>query len=118
MIQKEKECFFCRALADEGIITGELPHNGLHRHHIIFGTGNRQLSEKYGLWVWLCPYHHNMGGKESVHRNDTLRRSMERIGQKAFEMHHGSREDFMKIFMKNYLQVPPGGPAGKGEGDV
>lgn len=28
------------------------------RHHIIHGTGFRQLSEDEGLWVYLCNLHH------------------------------------------------------------
>lgn len=103
IIQGEKECYFCRALANREGCFGELTHNGLHRHHIIYGAGRRKFSERYGLWIWLCPHHHNLGGMEAVHMNETLRRYTERIAQKAFEQRGGSRQDFVEIFGRNYL---------------
>lgn len=104
IIQREKECYFCRALASREGNYGELTRTGLHRHHILYGAGRRKLSERYGLWIWLCPYHHQTGGMEAVHGNKSLRRHTERIAQKAFEARGGSREDWMRIFGKNYLE--------------
>ena len=46
LIQTEKECWFCGAQVN------------LERHHIFAGTANRPISEKYGLWVYLCHEHH------------------------------------------------------------
>lgn len=102
IIQDKKECYFCRALAEQEGYYGELTDKGLHRHHIIYGGGRRQLSEQYGLWIWLCAHHHNMGGEESVHGNKTLRRFTERIAQKAWETTK-TRDEWMAVFGRNYL---------------
>lgn len=89
MIQNEKECFVCKTIYN------------LHNHHIFYGTANRRLSEKYGLKVWLCGNHHNLSN-EGVHFNRKLDLYIKKIGQAAFEKTH-TREEFMKIFGKNYL---------------
>lgn len=92
IIQDTKECF----------ITGQT--TGLHKHHI-FGGANRDLSEKYGLTIWLISQLHNMGGDKCVHQNKELMQLVRRTGQLAFERVHGTREDFIKIFGRNYLEV-------------
>lgn len=108
IIEGKKECYFCRILANVEGYYGELPSKGLHRHHIMYGMGRRALSERYGLWIWLCYHHHNDpslnrdGVAESVHFNRTLRRQTERIAQRAFET-KGSRDDWVSIFGRNYL---------------
>lgn len=89
IIQSEKECFICYNT------------KCLECHHIFHGTANRKLAEKYGIKVWLCNMHHT--GARGVHRSNELDEHLKRIGQKAFERQHGTREDFMKIFGKNYL---------------
>ena len=89
IIQSEKECFICYNT------------KGLECHHIFHGTANRKLAEKYGLKVWLCNDHHT--GSRGVHRSNEFDEHLKRIGQRAFERAHGSREDFMRIFGKNYL---------------
>lgn len=89
IIQSEKECFICANIKN------------LESHHIFHGTANRKLSEKYGLKVWLCNDHHT--GSGGVHRSKEFDNHLKRIGQKAFERKYGSREDFMRIFGKNYL---------------
>lgn len=73
---------------------------GLEEHHI-FGASNRKWSEKYGLKVRLCHYCHNeppMG----VHHNKAQMDKYHRLAQEAFERTH-SREEFMRIFGRNYL---------------
>ena len=42
--------------------------HGLHKHHVFFGTANRQLSEEDGMVVYLCPECHEHGAR-AVHRN-------------------------------------------------
>lgn len=101
IIQHEKECYFCRALADHEGYRGELAHMGLHRHHVMYGAGRRDLSEQFGLWIWLCPYHHTLG-PEAVHKNKEIRRSTERIAQKAWETKR-TRGEWVRIFGRNYL---------------
>ena len=81
-----------------------------HKHHI-FGGANRKLSEQYGLWVYLCPEHHNMSN-HSVHRDRKIMEKYHTLGQKAFEkkfMHDKmasedeARTEFMRIFGRSYL---------------
>lgn len=101
ILQKEKECFCCRALYENG---GDLPKdytNPLHKHHIMHGTAGRKIADRWGLWVWLCPYHHTIAD-ESVHRSRATDEALIRIGQRAFEQEY-SREKWMDLFGKNYL---------------
>ena len=88
IIQTEKECLICKTTI------------GLDKHHV-FGAANRRLSEKYGLTVFLCREHHT--GNAGVHRNKVFNERLKKLGQKRFEEHCGSREDFMRIFGRNYL---------------
>lgn len=72
------------------------------RHHI-YGSANRKYSEQYGLTVYLCPECHRVS-ETAVHRNKEVRKTLQRIGQRAFENKCGSRQEFIKIFGKNYLE--------------
>ena len=101
-----KECYFCRALAWEEGYYGELTDKGLHKHHIMHGTANRKLADKFGLWVWLCPMHHEFGS-EAVHRAPKIDLLLKQIGQKAFELEYG-HDKWMEVFNKNYLEVEDG----------
>ena len=112
IVQKtdEKECYFCRAL--DCLETGglsDLRREDNERHHIFFGysSKDRDNSEKYGLWVYLCPYHHRIA-PESVHKSKATCRLLHRIGQKAFEDLYG-HEKFMEIFKENYIMDNEGG---------
>lgn len=80
-----------------------------HEHHI-FGGSNRRMSTEWGMTVYLCPYCHNKchNGKGSP----LVRRDLHRKGQKVWEDFYGlelklsgkcPREEFMKIFGRNYL---------------
>ena len=75
---------------------------GLHRHHIFAGNGRRGISERRGLWVYLCSYHHNMG-PYSVHNNRALDLKLRQMGQQAWEREYGSREDFIKEMGRSWL---------------
>lgn len=88
IIQIHKECFMCHRTGD------------LHSHHI-FGGPNRKWSEKYGLKIWLCPEHHNMSDN-GIHFNKALDLQIKQIAQREFEDTY-TREEFMRIFGKNYL---------------
>lgn len=56
--------------------------HGLHKHHVFFGTANRQLSEEDGMVVYLCPDCHEHGAR-AVHRNRetdvALKQAAERV---------------------------------------
>lgn len=78
----------------------------LEEHHVIYGHGKRNLSERYGLKVYLCPAHHQYS-PEAVHHNfvngtkygDYLKQQ----AQKRF-MEFYPKLNFMEIFGKNYLE--------------
>lgn len=95
LMQFDKECFLCRLLLDAE------NRRELEEHHVFFGTANRQLSEKHGMKVWLCRYHHT-GSNVAVHncRENDLR--LKKIGQRIFENDH-SRNEFIEIFGRSYL---------------
>ena len=101
IIQEEKECFFCRALYEAG---EELPTEytkPLHHHHIMHGTANRKISDRTGLWVWLCPYHHEKA-PEAVHNSRETDIRLIRIGQMYFEKKYGHSR-WMELFGKNFI---------------
>lgn len=91
ILQEDKEsCFLCGS------------HRWLEEHHV-FGGGKRQLSEKYGLKVYLCHYCHNEP-PHGVHHNSATRQFLQRKTQrKAMERYQWTVEDFRFIFGKNYL---------------
>jgi len=93
--KKRHECYLCRKLYmdDSQKVTEE--------HHAIHGNGRRQLSEKYGLKVYLCQAHHT-GSNQAVHLNHEMDLMVEQDAQRAFEKDH-SRSEFISIFGKSYL---------------
>lgn len=91
ILQREKKCW----------VTGD--RYNLHEHHI-FGGARRKLSEKYGLKVYLRGDWHNLAGY-GVHFNHDLDMRLKRAGQQAFELDH-SREEFIRIFGKSYIDEP------------
>ena len=88
IIQTEKECYFCGIRA------------GLEEHHIMAGMANRQISEDYGLKVWLCHRHHT--GDMGAQYDRGLNLQLMELAQKKFEELHG-HELWMQLFRKNYL---------------
>lgn len=92
ILQNEKKCY----------ITGRT--SGLHVHHIFEGK-NRNLSEKYGLKVYLIPELHNASG-EGVHGKNghILNMELKKEAQRTAMKYYGwSKEDFIRIFGRNYL---------------
>ena len=87
IIQTNKECYICGN-----------PY--VEEHHVIYGTSNRKSSEKYGLKVFLCYEHHR--GNQGVHFNKELDTFLKQTAQRKFEESH-TREEFMAIFGRNYL---------------
>lgn len=69
------------------------------RHEILYGIGNRVFSKIHGTWVNVCPRCHN-----EIHNNPNTGVDMhlKRDAQWNFERSH-SREEFVKIFGRNYL---------------
>ena len=90
IISNDKKCFICGSDIN------------LHKHHIFYGTANRRISEKQGCWVYLCAKHHNLS-KEGVHYDKEKDLYLKKFAQATWEMEKGSREEFIKIFGRNYL---------------
>ena len=80
-------------------ITGRT--DGLHKHHI-YGGARRQISERYGLYIYLRPEWHNMSNK-GIHFDPILDKLAKKSGQLIFESVY-SREKFMELFGRNYLE--------------
>ena len=74
---------------------------GYHKHHIFNGNGLRNLSEKFGLYVWVKWDDHVLDSN-SLHENPRLMLALKRKGQKQFQQHFPNL-DFKKYFGKNYL---------------
>ncbi len=70
-------------------------------HHCFGGRANRKLSDQYGMIVPLCVEHHR--GNTGVHRCRAVDLKVKQLAQTTFEKKVGSREEFMKIFGRNYL---------------
>lgn len=68
---------------------------------MVFGRANRKLSEKYGLKVYLCLWHHTEG-PEAVHHNARLRQQLEEDAQRAFMKTH-SLDEWMSVFGRNFI---------------
>jgi hypothetical protein len=87
-MQQSERCYICGR------------QTTLERHHVLGGVANRPLSEKYGLWVWLCHEHHT--GTNGAQYNKDLNQRLKRLAQIAFEARH-SHKEWMDTFRKNYL---------------
>lgn len=85
----DRECYICKTTRD------------IQAHHVFFGSGYRKLSDNYGMVVDLCMSHHT--GPQGVHFNRALDLRLKREFQDGFEKSH-TREEFMKIFGRNYLE--------------
>lgn len=96
MHEKDGTCYLCRKLYNQ-----QFPYSNVEEHHIFNGTANRKWSEKYGLKVYLCVWHHREG-PEAVHNNKYVRESLKREAQEFFEQTH-TREEFRRIFGRSWL---------------
>ena len=92
--KKDGTCYLC------GKLHGDYSRKNVQEHHVVFGTANRKLSEKYGLKVYLCLYHH-VEGTEAVHRNAGLDRMLKIEAQRVF-CKEFPKLDWMAVFGKNY----------------
>lgn len=94
--KKDRTCYLCMLLHGD-----DSRKEALHEHHVIYGWANRKLSEKYGLKVYLCLGHHEIGS-EAVHINREIDLQIKEIAQRAFEI-MWPEKSFREIFGKNYL---------------
>lgn len=92
----------------ESIITDNMSECAIcHRrpvevHHIVFGTANRDLSEKFGLIVPLCPYHHREG-PTAVHAYRPANLYFKKLAQEAFKK-VWKEYDFREVFGKEWFE--------------
>lgn len=94
--KRDGTCYLCV------LLNGDYEtRTGLHEHHVISGTASRQLSERYGIKVYLCVQHH-IFGPAAVHNNPNIRSILQKKAQETFEKKY-SHEKWMDVFGKNYL---------------
>jgi len=85
LISKESVCFFCRS-------------NTIVRHEL-FRNANRDKSKAYGLWVNVCPFHHDM-----LHNDYDAENAMQKQAEiKALSVYGWNKRKFIEVFGKNYL---------------
>lgn len=89
IIQIERECFFCGKLT------------GLEEHHVFGGVANRKISERYGLKIFCCDYHHR-DPKNGVQYNPEMNLKLKQEAQRAFQNIYGHKL-WMQLIRKNYL---------------
>lgn len=70
--------------------------------HHVYGASNRKISDRYGYIVPLCMSHHT-AGPSSVHFNRDFDLRLKKLAQKHFEAQNGTRDEFIRIFGRNYL---------------
>ena len=68
---------------------------------MFFGRALRKLSEKYGMKVYLCVFHHRTW-KEAVHKNARINKMVQAYAQRAFEK-KWPEKNFREIFGRNYI---------------
>ena len=96
ILQTERECYE----------TGRT--DNLHKHHIYYGRGMRDISEKNRFWVYLTGEYHNQSTVRGVHfDNYLLDHRLKRECQKKFLETHSLKDWYAlaKFPMPNYLGV-------------
>jgi hypothetical protein len=98
LYSEERECIRC-----------ERPD--VHRHHIFYGTGRRDVSEREGCWAYLCGPHHNLS-RHGVHFDHGYDEWLKKDCQRRWEIREieecgidceEARRRFTLIFFKSYL---------------
>ena len=103
--KKSGTCYLCM------LLNGDDSRKTTQEHHVIYGKGNRKLSERYGLKVYLCIAHHlHDGGPYAVHRNKAISDLLCVEAQKAFEKAY-PEESFRVVFGCNYWAAEAFKPA-------
>ncbi len=97
-IMHSKESGYCYLCA---LLHGDYTYKPTEEHHVVFGSGQREISEQYGLKVYVCKKHHR-AGPEAPHSNQEIRELLCKLAQERFETTY-PRERWTSIFKKNYL---------------
>ena len=83
------ECYLCHFVGDTA------------RHEVYYGTGTRELSKRYGLWVDLCPRcHDEVHAEPEGEKAKKLRTDAEQ----AFIAEGHSQAEFTRIFITGYIK--------------
>lgn len=90
VLDNEKRCYICHS------------EQNLEQHHIFFGTSNREQSERFGCWVWLCNEHHT-GSNMAAHHNRGTDLFLKRRCEITLLNKGWTIERFIKIFGRNYV---------------
>lgn len=98
MQKKDGRCYLCM------LLYGDDSRKVTQEHHVIFGTANRKLSERYGLKVYLCILHHTES-PEAVHQNAEMAKLLKIRAQRAFRERFPAL-NWLEIFGKNYDTEP------------
>lgn len=98
IIHKDRDrCFICNRNASAD-------YCGLEEHHCFEGLGRRQVSERYGLKIYICGNRCHRNGPDSVHKNAKVDQTVKKIAQKrAMEYYGWTTEEFIEKFRKNYI---------------
>lgn len=88
-------CFLC------ALLHGDYSYKYTEEHHVMFGAGQRETSDQYGLTVRLCCKHHK-DGKEAVHNSQEIRELLCKKAQQWFAENY-PEENWNELFRKNYL---------------
>lgn len=94
--KEDKRCYLCM------LLYGDYREKTVQEHHIIFGRGNRAISEELGLKVNLCTERHHEHGREAVHNNHEMARILQEEAQKKFEEIY-THEEWMQRIGRNYI---------------
>lgn len=89
IITDNQNCYLCGGIASD-------------THHCLMGN-KRLLCDKYGLTVRLCRKCHMMIHNPRTDQEKGLQTYLKRVAQTTFEDQIGNRDDFIKIFGRNYL---------------
>lgn len=91
ILQSKKICYVCGTT------------EGLHVHHVFYGTANRRLSDEDGLTVYLCYKHHN-GSDYGVHFDKMLDLALKQEAETKWLEYYGkTKQDFIDRYGKNYI---------------
>ena len=88
IMQTERKCYFCGRVTD------------LEKHHVFGGVANRPISERYGLFTYLC--HDCHLGTDGAPYNKEKNLRLKQDAQRAFQAIYG-RQMWMTLIRKNYL---------------
>lgn len=94
VFSEEKVCWICGS-----------PY--VHKHHVCGGVGRRPISEREGLWVYLCGPHHNQSDF-GVHFDKALDTALKEQAQMKWEKREGldgeeAHDAFRAVFGISYL---------------